>query len=118
MPNGAALSELRALSFHEATIIGLALEAASGELRLQGVYSESGLRCVTVYLENITLCEVDGEAVENLAMEASDGEVLSLDIRQDGIELIVEWNEWSPARSQFVRSYNVHAGSVRAEIAP
>jgi hypothetical protein len=118
MPKGAASSELRALPFHEATVIGLALEAASGELQLQGVYSESGLRLVTVYLENITLCEVDGEAVENLAMEASDGEVFTLDIREDGIELIVEWNEWSPARRQFVRAYNVHASSVRVEITP
>ena len=117
MPKSAALSDLRALSFHEATVTGLALEAAGGELRLQGVFSESGLLFVTVHLENITLCEVDGEVVENLAMEASDGEVLTLDIHEHGIKLIVEWNEWTPRR-QFVRTYDVQADSVGVEATP
>lgn len=112
-----APSHCPALFFHEATVVGWVCDATSGELRLQGVLSDTGLHSATVRLEDVSSCEVDGQAVERLAMEAADGEVLTLHVRDDGIELIVEWNEWSPAR-QLVRTYDVHAGSVVIDLTP
>jgi hypothetical protein len=50
-------------------------------------------------------------------MEAEDGEVLTLDIHEDRLTLVVEWNEFQ-ARSSFVRGYELQADLIEVDATP
>jgi len=108
---------LNAISFHEATIVALQRNGSNIELRLEGVSSADGSRAATLVLENIVHCEIDGVVGASPIMEAGDGEVLKLTVRDDGIAMLIEWNEWE-TKSHFVRSYDLQADAVHVTLAP
>lgn len=68
-------------------------------------------------LESVVHFEIDGDVSGIPAMETADAEVLSLDISDRHMKLIVEWNEWAP-HNQFVRSYDIQASAVQVKIMP
>jgi hypothetical protein len=109
--------DLDAVSFHEASVAAFQQNGADIELRLEGVWSKQGPRSATLILKNVARCEIDESVVAAIQMEAADGEVLSLHVRDDGIDMIVEWNDWA-TRSHSTRSYDLRANSVLVTVAP
>lgn len=69
-----------------------------------------------ITLETVSQIKTDGEIADVLSMEAASADVWTLDISEDGMKLIVEWNDWEPRR-QFVRCYEIAAKKVRVSIA-
>jgi hypothetical protein len=108
--------DLNAVSFHEASVVAFRQNGAEIELRLEGVWSKQGPRSATLILKDVARCEIDESVVAAIHMEAADGEVLSLHVRDDGIDMLVEWNDWA-TRSHSTRSYDLRAESVLVTVA-
>ena len=117
MADDASNADRHSVSFHEATVVNFCRKGLSIELQLDGVTSGRGKHGATVVLETVTGLVVDGRSQSALTMEAEDAEVLTLELNESGMLLILEWNDWGPRR-QFVRTYVVQANAVRVAITP
>jgi len=115
MNDNAFDADRSAVSFHEATVVGFSQTGASIELQLEGVTFDKGKHVATVILEDVTNLDANGAFPSRPTMEAADAEVLTLDLSDKGMKLIVEWNDWE-LRKQFVRSYHFQANVVRLRI--
>jgi hypothetical protein len=118
MPYGMVpTQDLNAVSFHEASVVVFQQFGAAVEVRLEGVWSKQGPRSATLTLKNVTRCEIDESVVAAIHMEAADGEVLDLHVRDDGIDMIVEWNDWATG-NHFNKRYDLRAESVLVTVVP
>ena len=98
-------------SFHEATVVGFARVDARIDLVLDDVLLGGFAHRVAVSVFDVASVAVDGRACDDHLMAAPDGEVLTLNVLDDGFDLIVEWNVF-PTRQSFVRSYRLRGGRV------
>jgi len=102
--------------FHDATLEDVQTTGSSITLNVVDARTQDDLPCsVRITLEEVALLKADGEVADTFVVEAKDAEILSLELRDDGIVMLLEWNDWEPRR-QFVRSYEIKAHDVRVVV--
>ena len=112
-----ALIQSHTAWFHDATLEGIQTGTGQITLDVADARTQSDLPCsVRVALEHVTSIKADGEVADTFFMEAEDGEILSLDLRDDGIVMTLVWHDWKPRR-QFTRQYEIKARNVRVVVA-
>lgn len=103
------------LGFHESTIVQFETHGADLELILDDVVVNGKKSTVSLKVTSIAYAAIDGVQSDLLAMEAEDGEVLTLDISDSCLWLMVEWNDFC-SRKSITREYKVCGNSVSVSI--
>lgn len=99
------------MGFHEATVVRFCAHDAVLELILDDVLVGGEKSQVAVIVSPVSSVTIDGEQSNAPLMEADDGEVLTLEISESVLSLIIEWNDFSCKKS-FTKSYRVVGGEV------
>lgn len=94
------------MSFHEATITKFCRHDATVEIRLEDVLVDGLKSQVILKISPVASVMIDSELSDSYLMEAGDGEILSLEISDDGISMIIEWNDFSQGKS-FTKVYKI-----------
>ncbi len=100
------------LSFHEATVLELTREGDTARLELQDIRIGERFADATVFVDGVETITIDDQPVAALEKEYEDGEVLTLEIGERHILLVVEWNDFARRLSQ-TRGLEIHGQSVR-----
>lgn len=105
----------RSISFHEATVVrfcrcGDALELELEDVLVAGVKSRAVLK-----ISPVVCVRVDGMLPTQQLMELDDGEVLSLETSEDGVLVIIEWNDFSQKKS-VTRSYQISGSNISISV--
>ncbi len=87
--------DLTQISFHEATLTGIAREGSTVSLTLEDVLISGTPITVEVTVSGVTSVIRDGTPVPGLRMETGDGEVLSLHKGKGQVLLALEWNDFA-----------------------
>jgi hypothetical protein len=104
------------IGFHEAGIVNISTHGGTISLLLEGVHvSAEKVSGASVRLVNVSYILRDGVPSEEIAMEYQDGEVLTLDIRSDSVQLIVLWNDFKRHLERTI-SYRVQCERVEVQI--
>lgn len=101
------------ISFHEATIRDIHTLDRAITIVVDEVIVESVKSSVRIELRDVTSIDRDGVLIDSLKMEKEDGEILSLSTTSTGIELVVEWHDFSPLVSE-TRAYKVQCREFAA----
>lgn len=101
--------------FHESTVVRFCRYDSTLELTVEDVFVDGKKSQVTLMVSPVSSVMVDGERSDAPLMEASDGEILVLEISENSFSLIVEWNDFSRKKS-FIKSYIVHGGKVSVSV--
>ncbi len=104
------------MCFDEATVTGFCKYDAVLKLELEDVLVGEGRSDVVLTVEPVTNVFVEGELSNEPLMAAEDGEVISLELSDDGFVLVVEWNNFTPRR-MFTKSYKIIGGNVSFSVA-
>ena len=102
--------------FNGSTVIGF--NVCSGELILlleDVVYRASKIR-MHLAVQDISRIMIDSKPVKTVSMVTSDGEMLSMDMRESGFSALIEWNDFE-ARTSVTHSYEVQGSKVSMTIA-
>lgn len=99
------------MSFHEATVTRFCRYDAALDLELDDVLVDGIASRVILKISPVFYVKIDGEFSNNPLMKLNDGEVLSLDITEDGVSAVIEWNDFSEGVS-VIREYRVSGGGV------
>jgi hypothetical protein len=101
------------ISFHEATIREIHTFNRTITIIVDEAIVDSVESSVRIELHDVSSIHRDGVLIDSLRMEKRDGEVLSLSETSTGIDLIVEWNDFSPLVSE-TRAYEVQCREFSA----
>lgn len=101
------------ISFHGATIREIETLNRAITIVVDEAIVESVKSSVRIELRDVTSIDRDGVLIDSLTMEKEDGEVLSLSTTSTGIELVVEWHDFSPLVSE-TRAYNAQCRELSA----
>ncbi len=83
------------LDFHESTIIEFIECKGNIEIVCEEVfYGNEIQRNVTLQLNNVSAFETDAKDIQGNLMAAEDGEIIFLDLGQNTMKLVVEWNSF------------------------
>lgn len=105
------MSAPKQMGFHEATVIRFCRYDAVLELELEDVLVDGQKSRVALMVSHVSRVMIDGELSNAPLMAANDGEVLTLEISENSLSLIVEWNDFRHRKS-FTKSYKVSGGKV------
>lgn len=103
------------MSFHEATVTKFCRYDATLELELEDVLVDGKKLRVVLKLAPVISMTIDGELSDQPLMVMGDGEVLSLDVSEEGISAVIEWNDFSQGKS-LTKAYQVSGGSVSVSV--
>lgn len=92
------------IGFHEATVVGFSKKGESVELVLDGVLTDEGHLQVALIVSQVSSVLIDDTPCSVPFMAAEDGEVLSLEVSNGSLNVIIEWNDFLNRRS-FTKSY-------------
>jgi hypothetical protein len=101
--------------FHEATVVGFCRHDAVFELELEDVLVEQKKSRVLLMVQPVLGVTIDGEPSNDLLMEADDGEILTLELSDDFLSMVIEWNDFSHKKS-VTKSYHVFGGKTSISI--
>jgi len=99
------------ISFHEATVLSFRADRQRFIMRLEGVFYRDAFHECTVEMTPVERIETDAGPAESLEMPTEDGEILTLDLSQDRVFAIIEWNDFA-ARTHQTRSYTITGGKA------
>ena len=105
------------ISFHEATIRNIHNINRTIIMVVDDASVESVKNSVQIELRDVMSVHRDGVLVDSLRMEKEDGEILSLITTSTGIELVVEWHDFSPLVYE-TRAYKVQCREFSAVLCP
>jgi hypothetical protein len=104
------------LSFHESTVVAFHGTKPFVCLELADVRSGERLVSAEIDIRDVEAIWVDREPADAVMMECPDGEVLTLDLREKDVQVIVQWNDFASRRS-ITRSYVIRGTpSVRLSV--
>ncbi|MDN3608847.1 hypothetical protein ACFFUP_18640 [Vibrio ostreicida] len=107
---------MKIISFHESTVVQFYVERNTALLLLEGVTTDSLSDKVQIVIDNFSTFLVDGVVHEDLFfMPFSDGEVLVLELNDDGYYMLIEWHDFSPHTS-FIQEYEFKTGKINTLI--
>ncbi|MGJ9419815.1 hypothetical protein ACHAC9_18990, partial [Massilia sp. CMS3.1] len=105
------------ISFHEATIRDIHTLDRAITIVVDEAIVESVKSSLRIELRDVTSIERDGVLIDSLKVEKKDGEILSLFTTSTGIELVVEWHDFSPLVFE-TRAYKVQCREFAAMPCP
>jgi hypothetical protein len=105
------------LSFHEATITGIARRGNVVTLTLDDALLTGSRGPAEVTIAGVRNIQRDGLPVAALSMEEKDGEILTLREQDGGVRLVVEWNDFA-TRRQHIVVYDLIGGTIAVASAP
>jgi hypothetical protein len=105
------LKNVYKISFHEATIRNIHSSNRAIIIVVDDAVVESVKSAVRIELHDVTRIDRDGVLIDSLSMEKEDGEVLSLSMNPTGLDLVVEWHDFSPLVSA-TRAYKVQCREI------
>jgi|GEM_PF-2121555 len=114
------MAKLPQLWFHESTVLDFKRIGDSIKLELEDVDTgETGesKSHVLIIFKAIRKINTDAKESGTDLMAAEDGEVLTLNLSEQQMELIVQWNEFSQHR-HFMHSYYVDCERIQIEVKP
>ena len=103
------------ISFHEATVVDFSQHGATIRIKLEGVLINKDKCSVNIQLQGVQKIIIDGETANAVSMEAKDGEVLSLEYKDGGMKIIIEWHNFDD-RASFVRSYSFLVDDIDIQV--
>lgn len=103
------------MSFHEATVTRFCRHDVTLELELEDVLVDGNKSRVMIKLSPVVCVTIDDESSDQALMELSDGEVLSLDVSENSISAVIEWNDFSQGKS-VTKVYQISGGSVSVSV--
>lgn len=103
------------MSFHEATVTRFCRYDVTLELELDDVLVDGVKSRVLLKLSPVVCMTIDGQLSDQHLMEQDDGEVLSLDMSEDGVSAVIEWNDFSQGKS-VTKVYQISGGSVSVSV--
>lgn len=89
-----------AISFHDSSVTAVAWEGDSLEIRFDGVATETASIGVVIRAEGLLGAEIGGTVWTAAERLPSDGEVLSLNLGEGELRLLVEWHDWAKKQSK------------------
>jgi hypothetical protein len=98
------------ISLHEGTIVGILQTADAVSISIE-LASWNRFKEASIHVTGAHKILRDGIAVNHLAMESEDGEVLSLQCTGGVATLLVEWNDFGNHRSSII-AYRVECDSL------
>lgn len=104
------------LSFHESTVVAFDRQHDVVRLSLSDVRYNERTRSVYVEVRDVTAILADGRIVTDVRMEHEDGEVLTLEVSDEQVYLIVQWNDFGN-HATTTKSYRVN-GHVSVRLSP
>lgn len=111
------MSTPKQMGFHEATVVRFCRYDAVLEIELEDVLVDGQKSRVTLMVSPVSSVLIDGELsnVNVPLMEANDGEILTVDMSENALSLIIEWNDFSRGKA-FTKSYRVSGGKVSVSV--
>jgi hypothetical protein len=109
------MQSTKRIGFHESSVVGIRREDGTVTIELEGVHLGDDLRAASIRLTGVQTIIRDGVAVDDLASECEEGEVLTLQHTQNTLHLIVEWTDFKKHQS-LTHSYKVECDLVEIEI--
>ena len=105
------------LSFHESTVTKFLTEQNNFVIGLEDVSTDCSSDKVEIVVEGCSKILVDSvPAVDSsLRMPCADGEVLTLELSEEKVFVLVEWNDFSSGTS-FTQSYEVNGSKIQTFI--
>jgi hypothetical protein len=86
-------------SFHEATASAFFREADTVHLHLDDVKCGDRLCSAAIAISGIRRIRIDNEEADVVTMEEQDGEILTLEIGENHLYAIIQWNDFVGHRS-------------------
>ena len=104
-------------SFHEASVLEIFVENGDCLLRLDDVACDQGKLQVLVAVRGLEKVFIDSIQADytKLKMIAPDGEILSLELENDALFILIEWNNF-PLRSSITHSYRIEGEEVEIQV--
>lgn len=102
---------LKKLSFHESSVVKFTVLNNDFIFELEDVKKDDDEVRISLIVEDVSLLEVDDEKSSIDGMPAEDGEILELDIFEEGIFVLVEWHNFT-VREDFIRAYKICGNRV------
>ena len=103
------------IEYHDSTLTNLITQGDVVKLDLENVLVDGRQRKVSIILHRVQKMEIEDQEVAEVSMEGEDGVILTLDVNQDSMELIVEWHNYSPHRS-IVKHCRIECTSSSVEV--
>ncbi len=97
--------------YHESTVCDLYLNDNTLTLVLDGVNVNNKKEKIILNLKNVKKIEIEGEESNNIEMETDDGEILTLEVKEDSLSAIIEWNDFSNHTS-IIKAYLIIGDKV------
>jgi len=100
------------LSFHESTVI--TFEGKDGEFvtLLEDVSHNDEVENILITVKNVSKMTKDGVIKNELGMFFNDGEVLSLELDEEKLFILIEWNDFPTIKSQTV-AYEIFGNFIQ-----
>jgi len=99
------------IGFHGATVTSFCKHDDIIELELEDVLVDDRKSQILLIIFPALSLMMDGELSNLPLMAAEDGEVIMLEISENVLSLIIEWNDFS-CRKSFTRSHQVQGGEI------
>ena len=109
------MSAPKQMGFHEATVVRFCKYDAVLELELEDVLVDGQKARVVLKVLPVSSVMIDGELSNAPLMAADDGEILTLEMSENALSLIIEWNDFS-RRKSFTKSYRVLGGEISVSV--
>jgi len=105
------------LSFHESTVTKFFTKKNNFVIGLEGVLTDSSSNNAELIVENVSKILIDSVPIVGnlLKMPFKDGEVLTLELSEGKVFVLIEWNDFSSGVS-FTQSYEVSGNKVKKAI--
>ena len=108
--------DIECIGFHESSLTEVRrIDDGTICLLFDDVRVNEQIRSASVFLKGVHQIIRDGLSVDDLTMEHSDGEVLTLDTALNSIHLIIEWNDFEK-HQQITRSYKLGFEAICVEV--
>ncbi len=92
------------MSFHEASVVGFHKLDSDIELHLDDVLVDGKKKRIILNISQVSSVKIDGQLSSAPLLATNDGEILTLEISEKAVWLLIEWNDFSNKKS-FTRSY-------------
>ena len=105
------------LSFHESTVTKFLYDKNNFVIGLEDVSTDCSSDKVEIVVKNLSKMLIDSApaADSSFKMPCDDGEVLTLELDEKKVFILVEWNDFCSGTS-FTQSYEINGDRVQAYI--
>lgn len=103
------------LGFHDSTIVSFTLSERRLEMILSDVLSTNGKVNVSLSIASVSRALIDHKVTDELKISGALGDVLSLEVVEDKISLLVEWTDFNPRKSATIL-YEIFGTDIQIKV--